>query len=124
MQILKDNCLLRIEDWKIMVRISTVNRPICRRVCIGLEIMDLKSLAQSAKKAANFLSAAGAEQKNKALGAIAKALKQNSAQIIKANQQDLEKAKTENLAAPLLKRLKFDSAKIDEIGRASCRERV
>jgi glutamate-5-semialdehyde dehydrogenase len=77
--------------------------------------MDLTALAQSASKAAIFLSAAGEERKNNALGAIARALKQNSAQIIRANQQDLEKAKTENLAAPLLKRLKFDSAKIDEV---------
>jgi len=77
--------------------------------------MDLTALAQSASKAAIFLSAAGEERKNNALGAIAKALKQNSAQIIRANQLDLEKAKAENLASPLLKRLKFDSAKIDEV---------
>jgi glutamate-5-semialdehyde dehydrogenase len=77
--------------------------------------MDLTALAQSAKKAAILLSAVSSEQKNNALGAIARALRQNSAQIIKANQQDLEKAKAENLAAPLLKRLKFDSAKIDEV---------
>ncbi|MDD5135650.1 MAG: glutamate-5-semialdehyde dehydrogenase [Phycisphaerae bacterium] len=77
--------------------------------------MDLKVLAQSAKKAAILLSAVGAEQKNNALGAIVRALRQNSAQIIKANQLDLEKAKAENLSAPLVKRLKFDSAKIDEV---------
>lgn len=77
--------------------------------------MDLTALAQSASKAAIFLSAAGEERKNNALGAIAKALKQNSAQITRANQLDLEKAKAENVAAPLLKRLKFDSAKIDEV---------
>ncbi|MHC4222137.1 MAG: glutamate-5-semialdehyde dehydrogenase, partial [Planctomycetota bacterium] len=42
-------------------------------------------------------------------------LKKNSAQIIAANQQDLTLAKENNLAAGLLKRLKFDEAKIDEV---------
>lgn len=77
--------------------------------------MNLSELAQTAKKSAILLSAADAKQKNAALAAIAQALKQNSARIIEANQQDLDKAKTENLALPLLKRLKFDSAKIAEV---------
>jgi glutamate-5-semialdehyde dehydrogenase len=76
--------------------------------------MNLLELAQAAKKSAILLSAADAKQKNAALAAIGQALKQNSARIIEANQRDLDKAKTENLAAPLLKRLKFDSAKIAE----------
>ena len=76
--------------------------------------MDLLELAQKAKKSAVLLSAVSSEQKNAALAAIAKAIKQNSNRIIEANQRDLDKAKTENLAGPLLKRLKFDSAKIAE----------
>lgn len=81
---------------------------------VKIEGMNLSELAQSAKKAAILLSAVDTERKNAALAAIARALKQNSARIVEANQQDLNKAKTENLAVPLLKRLKFDSAKIDE----------
>ncbi|MFA6186722.1 MAG: glutamate-5-semialdehyde dehydrogenase [Phycisphaerae bacterium] len=76
--------------------------------------MNLLELAQKAKKSAILLSAADAKQKNAALAAIGQALKQNSARIVEANQLDLDKAKAENLAAPLLKRLKFDSAKIAE----------
>ncbi|HBG78023.1 MAG TPA: glutamate-5-semialdehyde dehydrogenase [Phycisphaerales bacterium] len=76
--------------------------------------MDLLELAQKAKKSAVLLSAVSSEQKNAALAAIAKAIKQNSTRIIEANQRDLDKAKNDNLAVPLLKRLKFDSAKIAE----------
>jgi len=76
--------------------------------------MDLLELAQKAKKSAVLLSAVSSEQKNAALAAIAKAIKQNSNRIIEANQRDLNKAKNDNLAVPLLKRLKFDSAKIAE----------
>lgn len=76
--------------------------------------MNLLELAQSAKKSAVLLSAVSSERKNAALAAIAQALKQNSARIVEANQRDLDKAKAENLARPLLKRLIFDSAKIDE----------
>ena len=61
--------------------------------------MDLTILAQSAKKAAIRLSAASTERKNTALKAIAQALRQNSAQIIKANEQDIEKAKDEKIAS-------------------------
>jgi glutamate-5-semialdehyde dehydrogenase len=81
---------------------------------VKIEGMNLSELAQSAKKAAILLSAVDTKRKNAALAAIVRALKQNSVRIVEANQQDLNKAKAENLAVPLLKRLKFDSAKIDE----------
>ncbi len=62
-----------------------------------------------------MLSAAGTEKKNNALKAVADALKQNSAEIIEANKQDIEKAKSENLAPALLGRLKFDENKINDV---------
>ena len=46
---------------------------------------------------------------------IAKNLKLRSEQIVAANEEDLAKAAAENLAAPLLKRLKFDESKINEV---------
>jgi len=58
------------------------------------------------------LAAVNTDIKNNALAQIAKALKQRSVEIIAANQQDLAEAQKNNLAAPLLKRLKFDDGKI------------
>ena len=77
--------------------------------------MDLTILAKSAKKAGILLSAASTERKNTALKAIAQALRQNSGQIIKANKQDIEKAASEKIASALLKRLKFDENKINDV---------
>ncbi|MCD4831929.1 MAG: glutamate-5-semialdehyde dehydrogenase [Anaerohalosphaeraceae bacterium] len=77
--------------------------------------MDIIELAQSAKIASVKLAAATGEIKNKALAAIATALKENAAKIIAANESDLTHAKAEGLAVPLLKRLKFDQAKINDV---------
>jgi len=55
-----------------------------------------------------------AETKNNALAEIVRALEAEKAAIIAANQDDLAQAETEGLAAPLLKRLRFDESKIKE----------
>jgi len=74
--------------------------------------MTTEQLAQNAKSASIRLSAVNTATKNKALEAIADALKSNIADIVAANNKDLEVAKSNTLAAPLLKRLKFDENKI------------
>jgi glutamate-5-semialdehyde dehydrogenase len=76
--------------------------------------MAIRETALLARQASIRLAATGAEQKNWALQAIGKALGDNSRAIIAANQQDLAQAEKDGLAAPLLKRLKFDQGKIDE----------
>ena len=70
--------------------------------------------AQQAVQAKTLLGTLDHETKNKALGTIIKALQDNRQAIVAANQGDLERAEEEQLAAPLLKRLKFDDQKIDE----------
>jgi len=77
-------------------------------------MMTLKQTASQARKASTILAALPAEVKNRALAAIIAALKENAAAITAANQADIAQAERENLAKPLLKRLKFDAAKIDE----------
>lgn len=77
--------------------------------------MDITQLARAAKAASIKLAAVDTNTKNKALSQIAEALRGNSAQIIAANNEDLKKAQAENLAAPLLKRLKFDEKKIADV---------
>ena len=73
--------------------------------------MLLNELAFNVKRASVKLAAANTELKNQALAEIVKALMDRKDEIIKANAEDLKRSEEENLAAPLLKRLKFDDAK-------------
>ena len=77
--------------------------------------MNIEDLARSARKASIQLAACGTDMKNTALKEIAAALNQHRDDIVKANTRDLERSEKENLAAPLLKRLKFDEKKIDGV---------
>lgn len=77
--------------------------------------MTIKELAKAAKKASIQLAATNTDAKNNALQAIADALQVNKSEIVAANRRDLERSEKENLAAPLLKRLKFDEEKIQGV---------
>lgn len=77
--------------------------------------MVFNELAFSVKKASIKLAAASTELKNQALAQIAKSLMDRKDEIIKANAEDLKRSEEENLAEPLLKRLKFDDAKIKDV---------
>lgn len=77
--------------------------------------MDIKSIAINAEQASIKLAGAGTAIKNAALSGIAEALLANKNEIFDANLKDLERSAGENLAAPLLKRLKFDEKKLDEV---------
>jgi glutamate-5-semialdehyde dehydrogenase len=74
--------------------------------------MSIAEIAAAAKSASIRLAAVKTDVKNSALAQIAKALRQHSAEIVSANKEDLAAAEKNNLAAPLLKRLKFDEDKI------------
>jgi len=76
--------------------------------------VSIVQVAEDARAAWLKLSSAGADLKNQALAAIAEALKDGCGRLIEANDKDLAKAEQESLAAPLLKRLKMDEAKISE----------
>lgn len=76
--------------------------------------MDIVALAGRVKEAARALAGLTAEQKNNALALIAGALQDKKEEIIRANREDLRRSEEERLAPPLLKRLKFDAAKIAE----------
>jgi glutamate-5-semialdehyde dehydrogenase len=77
--------------------------------------MSIIEIAAAAKSASIQLAAVKTDAKNAALEQIANALKQHSDKIISANKKDLSIAEKNNLAAPLLKRLKFDEGKIAEV---------
>jgi glutamate-5-semialdehyde dehydrogenase len=76
--------------------------------------MNIKEMAAQCKKAGIFLSALSSKVKDTALKNIALALEENMDQIIRANNEDLAQAQKDKLDAPLMKRLKFDGAKITE----------
>ena len=75
--------------------------------------MIISDNASKAKQASIKLAAVSTETKNNALARIAQALQSAAPEIIAANQADLDAAQKSNLAAPLLKRLKFDQTKLD-----------
>lgn len=77
--------------------------------------MGINESARQVKDASIELAAMSAEQKNKALQQIAISLVERQAEIIKANREDLARSESENLAEPLLKRLKFDETKIADV---------
>jgi len=77
--------------------------------------MSIAEKAKKAKSASILLSAAKTDIKNAALARIAEALKNKSAEIIAANQKDLRLAEKNEIASPLLKRLKFDESKIADV---------
>lgn len=76
--------------------------------------MEIMEAARIAKEASTLLAATSTEKKNEGLRAIAEALAERQNEIIMANEEDLRRSQEEQLAAPLLKRLKFDENKIKE----------
>ncbi|MHC4644953.1 MAG: glutamate-5-semialdehyde dehydrogenase [Planctomycetota bacterium] len=77
--------------------------------------MSIAETAAAAKAASIRLAAVKTQLKNAALADIAKALEGARDEIIAANKTDLLNAEKNSLAAPLLKRLKFDEAKIADV---------
>jgi len=76
--------------------------------------MLIKSIASQAKKASIITAALDSDTKNQALTAIADALQHHAAEIIQANEQDVAQAQKDNISTVLIKRLKFDQAKLDD----------
>lgn len=77
--------------------------------------MSIVEIAAKAKSASVHLAAVEGDLKNNALAEIAKELNARSGEIIAANQKDLIRAEKDNIAKPLLKRLKFDETKISDV---------
>ena len=78
-------------------------------------IMDLKEMAVRSRAAFETLSAAPAAQRNRVLSEMVDALESDRDKIFRANEGDLRAAEAEHLAAPLLKRLKFDGEKLRQV---------
>lgn len=76
--------------------------------------MDIRTIASQCKQAAIKMAAISSPVKNEALKAICDRLKQSREAVVAANKEDLKAAEASHLEAPLLKRLKFDSVKLEE----------
>ncbi len=77
--------------------------------------MDIKQICVKASEASMRMAELNGAAKNNALSAIADALIKNKEKLIAANANDLKRSEEEKLAAPLLKRLKFDEKKINDV---------
>ncbi len=76
---------------------------------------DLTSDAIKAKEASRLMAVLSTGTKDRALADISKALLDNSDLIFKANKEDIELAEQTGLETPLLKRLKFDETKLNDV---------
>lgn len=77
--------------------------------------MNIVDAAKIAKEASIANAGIAKNIKNKALLLIKKKLIENRELIFKANETDIIRSRSEDLAAPLLKRLKFDKAKLKDV---------
>ncbi len=77
--------------------------------------MDIKQVCVKAGEASIRMAELDGAAKNMALSAIADALVENKHKLVAANNEDMKRSREENLAEPLLKRLKFDEKKIEDV---------
>lgn len=77
--------------------------------------MGIVNAAKKARKASIKLAAMDTESKNKALEAIMKALELNLDKIKVANEIDIQNSEKEKVAQPLIKRLRFDENKVQDV---------
>ncbi|MCI8956994.1 MAG: glutamate-5-semialdehyde dehydrogenase [Eubacterium sp.] len=77
--------------------------------------MDIKQQAKLVKLASPKMAGSSEEQRNNALNAVVEALKTHREQIFEANKKDLEQAARDNVATPIVKRLKFDETKLRDV---------
>ncbi len=78
----------------------------------------LLAIGRRARKAARVLALAAPEQKNRALAAAAKALREKTAALIEANALDMAAARAKNLNAASLDRLSLDEKRIASMAQS------
>lgn len=80
--------------------------------------MTLDLMGKAAKSAAHKLSVATTEQKNKALLAIANALRDNTDKIITANEKDIANARDNGISDTMVDRLRLTKDRIFDIAKS------
>ena len=77
--------------------------------------MNIREEVGKMKKDAPFLAASPIEDRNRALEKIAENLKAHKEDIFQANDKDLEEAEKNDVSAAVIKRLKFNEAKLKDV---------
>ena len=77
--------------------------------------MNIREEVGKMKKDAPFLAASPIEDRNRALEKIAENLKAHKEDIFQANDKDLEEAEKNEVSAAVIKRLKFNEAKLKDV---------
>ena len=79
--------------------------------------LDINQLGKQARIAAKVLAVASTAQKNAALHAMAKHIRQSASEIIAANEKDLAAAKAKNMKAAFVDRLLLNDARVEAMAR-------
>ena len=77
--------------------------------------MNIKEEAKAVKLASPKMAVTSEEARNKALMEVVKQLKARQQEIFEANAMDLKQAEIDKVAAPIIKRLKFDETKLRDV---------
>lgn len=77
--------------------------------------MDIRTEVKKMKADSPVMAALSPETRNKALEAAAKALLENKEEIFRANREDMENAEKSGLGQAVMKRLKFDEHKLEDV---------
>ena len=77
----------------------------------------MQSIGRAARAAAQVLALAPTEQKNRALGAAAAALRAHRSEILAANDRDMSAAAARQTSAALLDRLRLDDGRVEAMAR-------
>ena len=76
---------------------------------------DVRSILMEARRAARVLATAPAAVRDRALREMARQLRDSAADILRANEADMEQARRAGLRAALLDRLKLDEARLAKV---------
>ena len=77
--------------------------------------MTIEHRARTAKAISRIILTQSGNIRSGALDAVSRALSERAEQIFAANRIDLQRGEAEGLAPPLMKRLKFDAAKLERV---------
>ena len=86
--------------------------------------MQLYEMGRKAREAARILATASTSQKNEALMAMARALREEKSEILAANAVDMENGRKQGLTAALLDRLLLTEARIEDMAAGGLAEGI
>ncbi len=79
--------------------------------------VEMHAIGLAARQAARAMREAGDDAKTKALRVAAAAIRTNAAAILEANKGDIEAARANNMAAPMIDRLMLNEARIEAMAK-------